>query len=127
MPRFTPEVVEARRARRFPGNVRELQNLMRQVVILSEGGTIPPGLLAEPAAPEPDATGRSPDVFIQGWPEGLSWHGRVEPRAVIERRAIEAAIAAFDGNISLAAAALDLSPSTLYRKKLAWGERTRLS
>ncbi len=127
MPRFTPEVVEALRARRFPGNVRELQNLMRQVVILSEGGTIPPGLLAEPAAPEADTPGRSPEVFIQGWSEGHSWHGRVEPLAVIERRAIEAAIAAFDGNISLAAAALDLSPSTLYRKKLAWGERTRLS
>lgn len=127
MPRFTAEVVEALRAHRYPGNVRELQNLMRRVVILSEGGTIPPGLLAQPDAPEAPAAGRSPEVLIQGWSDNFSWQGRVEPLSVVERRAIEAAIAAFDGNISLAAAALDLSPSTLYRKKLAWGDRTRLS
>lgn len=127
MPRFTPEVVEALRARRFPGNVRELQNLMRRVVVLSEGGTILPGLLAEPEAPEAPGAGRPPEVLIQGWSDSFAWQGRVEPLSVVERRAIEAAIAAFDGNISLAAAALDLSPSTLYRKKLAWGERTRLS
>ena len=127
MPRFTPEVVEALRARRFPGNVRELQNLMRRVVVLSEGGTILPGLLAEPEAPEAPGAARPPEVLIQGWSDSFAWQGRVEPLSVVERRAIEAAIAAFDGNISLAAAALDLSPSTLYRKKLAWGERTRLS
>lgn len=127
MPRFTPEVVEALRAHRFPGNVRELQNLMRRAVILSEGGSIPPGLLAEQDAPEMAPSGRPAEVLIQGWSDSFAYHGRVEPLAVIERRAIEAAIAAFDGNISLAAAALDLSPSTLYRKKLAWGDRSRLS
>ncbi|MEO8882424.1 MAG: helix-turn-helix domain-containing protein [Devosia sp.] len=39
-----------------------------------------------------------------------------------EQRIIEEAIASFSGNISLAAAALELSPSTIYRKRQAWSE-----
>jgi len=39
-----------------------------------------------------------------------------------EQRIIEEAIASFSGNISLAAAALELSPSTIYRKRQAWAE-----
>jgi two-component system repressor protein LuxO len=34
-----------------------------------------------------------------------------------EARVIEEAIAAFDGNIAKAAAALEISPSTIYRKR----------
>jgi DNA-binding NtrC family response regulator len=39
-----------------------------------------------------------------------------------EQRIIEDAIASFAGNIALAAAALELSPSTIYRKRQAWAE-----
>lgn len=39
-----------------------------------------------------------------------------------EQRIIEDAIQSFSGNIALAAAALELSPSTLYRKRQAWAE-----
>ena len=44
----------------------------------------------------------------------------IRPLAVVEREAIEAALAACAGNVPRAAAALGVSPSTLYRKKLAW-------
>ncbi len=37
-----------------------------------------------------------------------------------EKRIIEEALAAFDGNLSRAAAALEISPSTIYRKREAW-------
>jgi two-component system repressor protein LuxO len=40
----------------------------------------------------------------------------------VERDAIEAAIARFDGNIPRAAAALEISPSTIYRKRQAWAD-----
>ncbi|MEP9355063.1 sigma-54 dependent transcriptional regulator [Xanthobacter sp. KR7-65] len=122
MPRLTPEAVAALRARTFRGNVRELQNLMRRAVVLSEGGVLPADLFVEP---EPATAADAAEPRFEAWMDGFAtYSGRVEPLAVVERRAIEAAIAAFDGNISLAAAALDLSPSTLYRKKLAWQERT---
>ena len=39
-----------------------------------------------------------------------------------EQRIIENAIQSFAGNIALAAAALELSPSTIYRKRQAWAE-----
>jgi two-component system repressor protein LuxO len=39
-----------------------------------------------------------------------------------EQRIIEDAIENFGGNIALAAAALELSPSTIYRKRQAWAE-----
>jgi DNA-binding NtrC family response regulator len=39
-----------------------------------------------------------------------------------EQKIIEDAIASFGGNIGLAAAALELSPSTIYRKRQAWAE-----
>ena len=39
-----------------------------------------------------------------------------------EQRIIEDAIASFGGNISLAAAALEISPSTIYRKRQGWAE-----
>jgi len=46
----------------------------------------------------------------------------IRPLAVVEREAIEVAIAACGGNIPRAAAALGVSPSTLYRKKQAWDD-----
>jgi DNA-binding NtrC family response regulator len=39
-----------------------------------------------------------------------------------EQQIIEQAIARFSGNVALAAAALQLSPSTIYRKRQAWAE-----
>jgi len=40
-----------------------------------------------------------------------------------ERRAIEAALIRFEGNIAQAAAALEISPSTIYRKMQGWDAR----
>ena len=122
-----PGAAEVLRARSFPGNVRELQNVMRRAVILGDGGLLGPDLFAEPEPVHHDEALRAAKAaMLIDAAQGTSLR-RVEPFAIVERRVIEAAIAAFDGNIPLAAAALDLSPSTLYRKKLAWQERRRLS
>ena len=47
----------------------------------------------------------------------------IEPLWAQERRIIETALTAFDGNIAKAAAALEISPSTIYRKRQSWNER----
>jgi len=44
----------------------------------------------------------------------------IRPLAVVEREAIESALTVCGGNVPRAAAALGVSPSTLYRKKQAW-------
>nr|WP_245961492.1 sigma-54 dependent transcriptional regulator [Thalassotalea euphylliae] len=46
----------------------------------------------------------------------------IMPLWLVEKQAIEQAIAACDGNIPKAAALLDVSPSTIYRKKQSWDE-----
>jgi two-component system repressor protein LuxO len=50
----------------------------------------------------------------------------VVPLWQVERDAIEAAIARFDGNIPRAAAALEISPSTIYRKRQSWLEAEKV-
>jgi DNA-binding NtrC family response regulator len=47
-------------------------------------------------------------------------HGAVLPLWRHEQQIIEDAIDHFHGNVALAAAALELSPSTIYRKRQAW-------
>jgi two-component system repressor protein LuxO len=42
---------------------------------------------------------------------------QILPMWVQEGRIIEEALAAFDGNISRAAAALEINPSTIYRRR----------
>ena len=50
--------------------------------------------------------------------------GRSSPFWEQERSIIESAVGAFSGNIARAAAALEISPSTIYRKRQAWLEQT---
>jgi two-component system repressor protein LuxO len=45
----------------------------------------------------------------------------IRPLADLEREAIERAVEICEGNIPKAAAHLGISPSTLYRKRAAWG------
>jgi DNA-binding NtrC family response regulator len=46
-----------------------------------------------------------------------------KPLAIVERDFIEATIAACDGSIPQAARLLDLSPSTIYRKREGWDSK----
>jgi DNA-binding NtrC family response regulator len=60
-------------------------------------------------------------------PQTIEMHAaRIRPEVLPmwqqEQRIIEEAIESFGGNIALAAQALELSPSTIYRKRQAWAE-----
>lgn len=68
------------------------------------------------SAPPPDIGNEPPPPAIP--------HMRdlVMPMWRQEQRIIEEAIQQFAGNVALAAAALELSPSTIYRKRQAWAE-----
>ncbi|MBA4323802.1 MAG: sigma-54-dependent Fis family transcriptional regulator [Rhodobacter sp.] len=106
----------------WPGNVRQLLNVMRNVVVLNPGGWVtadmlPPGLADEsrPVEPQPLALA-APDAVALDSLVGL-------PLAEAERRLIEATLALHGGSIPKAARVLDVSPSTLYRKIEAWNTR----
>lgn len=111
---FSTESADLMIGRDWPGNVRQLQNLVRRLVVMFDGGEITAQMLAA-ADIETVALERQPT-------RALPRRQAVLPLWQQEQRIIEEAIESFGGNIALAAAALELSPSTIYRKRQAWAE-----
>jgi len=112
---FAPEVAAQLTGAEWPGNVRQLQNLVRRLVVMFDGGTINPDMLS--AA---DIEGRGAVLLPE---PAVRDHKRpILPMWRQEQQIIEDAIASFNGNVSLAAAALEISPSTIYRKRQGWAE-----
>ncbi len=121
---FSPEALATLRAYHWPGNVRQLQNVIQQVVVLHDGEAVTPEML--PASLR-HAIGRrtrvSPEsTATQGPRRPEEERGGVKPLWLVEKEAIEAALAACGGSVPKAAALLEVSPSTLYRKLQAWEE-----
>ena len=101
----------------WPGNVRQLQNIVRQVVLLNEGGVVAGDMLPPPLAPSGTHSER---LFRPLPPPEPPPAAAAEPRfslADMERGLIELALAQASGNVLKAAAVLEISPSTLYRKR----------
>jgi DNA-binding NtrC family response regulator len=126
--RFAPDVEAAFLRYAWPGNIRELQNVIRQVVVLKEGEAVtlemlPPRILEEGTA----VVGRAPASVAQPGPQpGYDDAMRAivgVPLERMERDFIEATIARCDGSIPRAARMLEVSPSTLYRKREAWAKK----
>ncbi|HHE0365457.1 TPA: sigma-54-dependent transcriptional regulator [Vibrio parahaemolyticus] len=150
----------------WPGNVRQLQNIIRNIVVLnndekvtvarlpaqltqkkSQARTVTP-VHVESSSPSSNLNGHNapamqtqsiepvqpvqevpaqqtqPTVGVETPSHSLSPYfnadGSIRPMWQVEREAIQNAIAYCDGNVLNAAVMLELSPSTVYRKKQAW-------
>ncbi|KQX34966.1 Fis family transcriptional regulator [Devosia sp. Root436] len=118
---FPPDVAGLLTSAEWPGNVRQLQNLVRRLVVMGDGGDITMSMLA------------AADIESRGVVAPAEPAPRIERKPAIlpmwqqEQRIIEDAIASFGGNVSLAAAALEISPSTIYRKRQGWAEMAAVS
>jgi two-component system repressor protein LuxO len=100
----------------WPGNVRQLQNVVRSVVVLNDGDAVTTDMLprtlwgssaippARTAAEAPPSVPLAPPITS------------IRPLKDVIRTAIEGAIDACGGSIPRAAAALQVSPSTIYRR-----------
>jgi PAS domain S-box-containing protein len=97
VPGVTPDALAALMEHDYPGNVRELQNIIEQAFVLCQGGPIEARHL-------PDL--RSPSVRSSAAGDLRS----------LEREHIAAVLRRHEGNRSLAARELGINPSTLYRK-----------
>ena len=123
---LTPAAEEALMRHAWPGNIRELLNVIRRVVVLRQGGPVEvemlAGLLGDPVPGEHAPSGRLAASAAVGTDDdgAASSPTPVLTLAETERRAIEAALARHDGSIPRAARDLDVSPSTLYRKLASW-------
>jgi two-component system repressor protein LuxO len=106
----------------WPGNVRELQNVLRNVVVLHNGEQIsvemlpPPLNVGLPSAKRTSVAARASDAQVAPPTDSPS----LKPLWLVEKEAIERAIDHCGGNIPRAAALLEVSPSTIYRKRQAW-------
>lgn len=138
---FSAEVEYVLRHYHWPGNVRQLQNVIRNIVVLHNDTIVTPKHLPPPLnsiAPNTSSISSHHNMAHQNAAhQNNEQHAHnnaennlvnntqivthhIEALSIVEKRTIENAIAFCDGNIPKAAALLDVSPSTIYRKKQAW-------
>jgi sigma-54 dependent transcriptional regulator, acetoin dehydrogenase operon transcriptional activator AcoR len=107
-PRFDPEVLDRFRRYSWPGNVRQLRNVVESMLVMARGGRlvledVPPELLdtgigSTPAAPAAETPFVVPSLKLS------------------ERAAIQAALVECRGNLTRVAKKLGIARSTLYRR-----------
>ena len=108
--RFTPEAVDRLRQYGWPGNIRELRNLIERLQILHEGREVT-------AADLPAEFGRS--EAAAGEPAGMpasAAESFMVPLAEVERRHVERVLGATGWNKARAARVLAIDVKTLYKK-----------
>lgn len=100
---LTREGAERLRRYRWPGNIRELKNIIQRAYILADGDLVTPGLPVED--PSPSAETASTITFVVG-----------TPLHEIERRMLFKTLAYFDNNKAKAAQVLGIATKTLYNR-----------
>jgi two-component system, NtrC family, nitrogen regulation response regulator NtrX len=117
-PDISPDALAALQAYDWPGNVRQLRNVIERTIILAPGDRIanieldmlPPELLSEQAQLNPGEAVRA----IMGTPLR-------EARETFEREYLRVQIRRFSGNISRTASFIGMERSALHRKLKALG------
>jgi two-component system repressor protein LuxO len=115
---FSPETERILIDYPWPGNIRQLQNVVRQIVLLNDGETVTPDMLPPPLGtpsfahmpPMNVTTGPLPSRAAETPTQSFSLDD-------MERELIELALEQAGGNVLQAASRLEISPSTLYRKR----------
>ncbi|SJN57117.1 quorum-sensing sigma-54 dependent transcriptional regulator LuxO [Vibrio ruber] len=115
--RLAAEVVERFRQYEWPGNVRQLQNVLRNVVVLNQGKEITLSMLPPPLNQPKESYLRLVQPMMEDRKPSVH---EIFPLWMTEKMAIENAIDACEGNIPKAAGYLEVSPSTIYRKLQSW-------
>lgn len=107
--RLTSRAMDALQRRPWEGNVRELENIIERLVVLTPGDSIDVGDLPQGSGVESGSI----------WP----MQGEMPPLRDIERRYIEHVLREVGGNKDRAARILGINRRTLYRMRDRWGER----
>ncbi|MBP3828836.1 MAG: sigma-54-dependent Fis family transcriptional regulator [Bacteroidaceae bacterium] len=103
---ITPDAIRFLQSLSFPGNIRELKNLVERTVLMTEKDEITADDFAFSPSPS------SPD---SAW-TAVSSTGNAPTLEELERTAIAASIQKHAGNLSLVAKELGISRGALYRK-----------
>ncbi|GJQ28209.1 MAG: sigma-54-dependent Fis family transcriptional regulator [Phycisphaerae bacterium] len=113
---FTPDALDALRLYRYPGNVRELQNIVERAAVLARGQTITRDDLPEAVTSPPDG----PLALSRG---DAAWVPRPLEEALREpeKRIILQALAANNWNRQRTSEVLGINRTTLYKKMKTYG------
>lgn len=107
----------------WPGNVRQVLNVIRNVVVLNDGGRVTPDMLPDTLAGQNEDPVEIASAVLPSMPSLPALDDLLgRPLAEIERMVIEATLERHGGSVPRAARVLDVSPSTLYRKIEAWAK-----
>ncbi len=124
---FAPEAEDAMLRYCWPGNVRELQNVVRKIVVMGRGPVVgldqlPSEVAGALASLRPTGSpSGTPVIAVEPTSASPMVGQGVEPTAITPLQkvidmTIDTAIARCGGSIPKAAAALEVSPSTIYRR-----------
>ena len=105
-PSVTPDAIAYLQSLPFPGNIRELKNLVERTVLMAEGEELTAADFRQSLSPS-SSESVCPSVFPTGPSPTLE---------ELERAAIAASIQKHAGNLSLVAKELGISRGALYRK-----------
>jgi DNA-binding NtrC family response regulator len=120
---FSGDAEAAITAYAWPGNVRQLQNVIRQATVLHDGELVSQPMLMLPhagagvRASASAAPSRSGSLAA---PTAAPGRIQLRPLAEVEKELIQEALRLTEDNVPRAAALLEISPSTIYRKLQRW-------
>jgi DNA-binding NtrC family response regulator len=120
-PQLTGDALDALRAYRWPGNVRQLRNCLERAVLLANDGIItvnelPPEVLRPAVASGAISQGAATVALNVAGDNGLSAAGGAAPLREVERQQILNALEQTGWHRGKTAELLGISPSTLYRR-----------
>ena len=122
----------------WPGNIRQLENFIHCLVILNDGPDITAAMITDAIrliqdSPQQKVSriklesapniNENKNTIIQEFTDisdSKAQNGKVKPLWLIEKEHIESTIEVCKGNVYKAAALLEISPSTIYRKQQSW-------
>jgi len=127
---FAPETAVILKDYDWPGNVRQLLNVIRHIVVLNEGEVVTPDMLPSPLndlPTEPSNSQSSESKLVEIKPTVLSPSNKpitspleIRPLRESEKALIEQAIEMCGGDVPKAAMFLQIDASTIYRKRRKW-------
>ncbi len=131
---FSDKARDALMRYEWPGNVRQLQNIIRHAVVFGEGTEVTSSMLRDPvgkaavtvsvAAPITGAVPFASDGSAPDPSDLNALAAAIRPLDDVEREAIERAVSMCAGDVRKAAVFLGVSPATIYRKQKSWREVT---
>ena len=119
LPELTADAIALLKAQQWPGNIRELRNMLEQAAMRCDTQVIDAqqieGVLRDSGVPLTEAVWAPPPAEVQGDAAGLL-RPLAEQVQELERRAIRAALEKHQGNKVAVAKSLGISRATLYNR-----------